>query len=454
MFDDVPVEELNVPDSFAPTFNCCTPECSSYFPDDCPEQEVAFGRRSWMIDLFDLNGKGWVIFMAAGPAALAFILAFLDNGITWHIVNHPSNMIKHGDAYNYDTCISAIMVAVNSLFGLPWLVASTVPCIMHISAMAEKTKDGETTSIQESRLTGFFTHALILGMCFALDIIKYIPLAVLYGVFLFMGLVALPAQQFWQRFLLFLQQPSMIAKTPYTEYLPLKRIHLFTGIQLFFFVLLYIVKNAKPIAIAFPVMILLCIPVRIYLLPKIFTTEELILLDGAPEAIEGWILEQLEAKKNAGNGAVDVEALLEKDSEEVVFTSQEQQQQPSAEDLKGFFAPVVEGELEAAVDTTVNQDLPSREKQSSITSVTRASQQSRPRKRRIRQRSVPNTRRERQISDGTSIDAFFATAYGVQPQAPPQPEQATTSSDQQIEGFLEDSGLRMPDVADPDDKSV
>ena len=243
------------------------------------------------MDLFDLNGKTWVIFMAAGPAALAFVLAFLDNGITWHIVNHPSNKIMHGDAYNYDTVISAIMVAVNSILGLPWLVASTVPCIMHITAMSERTKEGETTSVQESRLTGLLTHVLVLACCFALNIIKLIPLSVLYGVFLFMGLVALPGQQLWQRILLLFQQPARIAETPYAKYVkPLKRVHLFTAIQLFFFALLYAVKSFKTIAIAFPIMILLCIPVRMYLLPKIFSNDELVLLDGSPEEIEEWIL--------------------------------------------------------------------------------------------------------------------------------------------------------------------
>jgi hypothetical protein len=219
-------------------------------------------------------------------------LAFLDNGITWHIVNHPSNKISHGDAYNYDTIISAIMIAVNSLLGLPWLVASTVPCIMHVTAMSEKTKDGETLSIQESRLTGFFTHILVLGTIFTLSVIKLIPLPVLYGVFLFMGLVALPAQQYWQRLLLFFQQPSQYASTPYTDNLSHKRIHLFTACQVVLFAMLYAVKNVKAVAIAFPIMILLCIPVRLYLLPRVFDEKELILLDGSPEEIEKWLYHQ------------------------------------------------------------------------------------------------------------------------------------------------------------------
>ena len=83
----------------------------------------------------------------------------------------------------------------------------------------------------------------------------------------------------------------MVKDTPYTKYVkPLTRVHLFTIIELFFFAMLYFVKSYKKIAIAFPVMILLCIPVRIYLLPKIFSDDELVLLDGSPEDIETWIL--------------------------------------------------------------------------------------------------------------------------------------------------------------------
>lgn len=186
LFQEVPTEKLNVPDSFAPTFNCCDDACLKYFPDDCPGQLEAAGRRPWLVNLMDLNGKGWVAIVAAGPAALAFILAFLDNGITWHIINHPSNKVTHGESYNYDTVVSAGMIAVNSLLGLPWLVASTVPCMMHVSAMSEKTKDGEVLSVQESRLTGFFTHVLVLASLMVLGAIKLIPLPVLYGVFLFM----------------------------------------------------------------------------------------------------------------------------------------------------------------------------------------------------------------------------------------------------------------------------
>merc|ERR1711988_992415 len=62
--------------------------------------------------------------------------------------------------------------------------------------------------------------------------------------------------------------------------------NLMTYIQLGCFVLLYGVKSVKQIAIAFPIVIALCIPVRTHLLPKFFSPDELTLLDGEEEDIK------------------------------------------------------------------------------------------------------------------------------------------------------------------------
>jgi len=117
LFSNVKLEKLNVPHTVAPTFACCTDACDSSWPEDCPDVAEAVGRRPWLVDLGDLNGKAWVPFMAAGPALLAFILVFLDDGITWHLINHPAHKLTHGAAFDYDTCVIGIMIAVNSMFG-------------------------------------------------------------------------------------------------------------------------------------------------------------------------------------------------------------------------------------------------------------------------------------------------------------------------------------------------
>ncbi|KAL7492705.1 hypothetical protein ACHAWT_001775 [Skeletonema menzelii] len=308
-FADIPIEKLNVPSKFAPTFQCCDATCSTSWPIDCYGQEAPFGRRPWVVNLSDLNGKTWVPFMAAGPAILAFVLVFLDDGITWHLINHPSHKLKHGDAYNWDTIVVGVFVLINSLLGLPWLVAATVRSLNHIHAMAEKLPDGTFLSVHETRLSNLGIHLLVFITIFALDVLKLIPVPVLYGVFLFMGLVSLGSNQFWGRMMMFFMQPSKYPVQPYTQYMAPKRMHLFTAIQLFFFAALYVVKSIKAIAIAFPILIALCIPVRIYLLPKIFNQDELILIDSDPNTVKMWIAnkEQEEQHLLGGEGDDDDE---------------------------------------------------------------------------------------------------------------------------------------------------
>lgn len=180
LFQDVQTETLNVPDTFAPTYSCCTESCETNWPEDCPDQSEPYGQRPWLVDLSDLNGKSWIPFMAMGPAVLAFILVFLDDGITWHLINHPSHKLTHGEAYNYDTVIIGLMIAINSMLGLPWLVAATVRSLNHIHAMAEKLPDGKIISVKETRLTHLGIHLLCLVSIFALDVLKLIPVPVLY----------------------------------------------------------------------------------------------------------------------------------------------------------------------------------------------------------------------------------------------------------------------------------
>jgi len=94
LFDDIEVPTLHVPDKFEPSFACCDSSCKTSFPDDCPNQPAAVGARSWMVDFGDLNGKSWVPIMAAGPAVFAFVLIYLDNGLTWHLIHHKSHKLQ------------------------------------------------------------------------------------------------------------------------------------------------------------------------------------------------------------------------------------------------------------------------------------------------------------------------------------------------------------------------
>lgn len=115
-----------------------------------------------------------------------------------------------------------------------------------------------------------------------------------------MGLSSLPPMQFWNRCLLFFQQPSKYPQStgPFLKYMEYGRVHKYTCFQILFFFGIFIVMNIKTISIAFPFMTFLCIPARLFLLPKFFSGWELTLLDGEEDDIDRWT----EAKQDSVRG--------------------------------------------------------------------------------------------------------------------------------------------------------
>uniref|UniRef100_A0A669D4D3 Anion exchange protein n=1 Tax=Oreochromis niloticus TaxID=8128 RepID=A0A669D4D3_ORENI len=107
--------------------------------------------------------------------------------------------------------------------------------------------------------------------------LKFIPMPVLYGVFLYMGASSLRGIQLFDRLRLFgmpaKHQPDFI----YLRHVPLRKVHLFTIIQLSCLVLLWIIKTSRA-AIVFPMMVLALVFIR-KLMDCIFTKRELSWLD-------------------------------------------------------------------------------------------------------------------------------------------------------------------------------
>nr|XP_045363576.1 sodium-driven chloride bicarbonate exchanger [Camelus bactrianus] len=107
--------------------------------------------------------------------------------------------------------------------------------------------------------------------------LKFIPMPVLYGVFLYMGASSLKGIQFFDRIKLFWMpakhQPDFI----YLRHVPLRKVHLFTVIQMSCLGLLWIIKVSRA-AIVFPMMVLALVFVR-KLMDFLFTKRELSWLD-------------------------------------------------------------------------------------------------------------------------------------------------------------------------------
>uniref|UniRef100_A0A8C7Q9Q0 Anion exchange protein n=1 Tax=Oncorhynchus mykiss TaxID=8022 RepID=A0A8C7Q9Q0_ONCMY len=256
----IPSPKLNVPDRFQPTSE----------------------NRGWVISPLGTN-PWWTMLAAAIPALLCTILIFMDQQITAVIINRKEHKLKKGCGYHLDLLVVSVMLGVCSIMGLPWFVAATVLSISHVNSLkleSECSAPGEQPKflgIREQRVTSFMIFILMGCSVFMTSVLKFIPMPVLYGVFLYMGVSSLKGIQFFDRIKLFCMpakhQPDLI----YLRYVPLWKVHVFTLVQLTCLVLLWVIK-ASAAAVVFPMMVLALVFIR-KLLDLCFTNRELSWLD-------------------------------------------------------------------------------------------------------------------------------------------------------------------------------
>ncbi|XP_028673666.1 sodium bicarbonate cotransporter 3-like isoform X7 [Erpetoichthys calabaricus] len=256
----VPSPKLRVPDRFEPTSK----------------------HRGWLIGPLGPN-PWWTLLAAAIPALLCTILIFMDQQITAVIINRKEHKLKKGCGYHLDLLMVSLMLGICSVMGLPWFVAATVLSISHVNSLkveSECSAPGEQPKflgIREQRVTGLLIFVLMGLSVFMTSVLKFIPMPVLYGVFLYMGVSSLKGIQFFDRIKLFgmpaKHQPDLI----YLRYVPLWKVHVFTVVQLTCLVLLWVIK-ASAAAVVFPMMVLALVFIR-KLLDFFFTKRELSWLD-------------------------------------------------------------------------------------------------------------------------------------------------------------------------------
>uniref|UniRef100_A0A671R5N4 Anion exchange protein n=1 Tax=Sinocyclocheilus anshuiensis TaxID=1608454 RepID=A0A671R5N4_9TELE len=264
--------------------------------------------RGWFVPPF--GGNPWWVYLAAAlPALLVTILLFMDQQITAVIVNRKEHKLKKGAGYHLDLFWVAVLLAVCSFLGLPWYVAATVISIAHIDSLKMETETsapGEQPKflgVREQRVTGVFVFILTGLSVFMSPILKFIPMPVLYGVFLYMGVASLNGVQFMDRLKLLLMpakhQPDLI----YLRHVPLRKVHLFTFVQLLCLALLWILKSTVA-AIVFPVMILALVAVR-KALDYVFSQHDLSFLDDVIPEKDKKKKEDEKKKKKKKQGSID-----------------------------------------------------------------------------------------------------------------------------------------------------
>mmetsp|Transcript_6595 Transcript_6595/g.17165 ORF Transcript_6595/g.17165 Transcript_6595/m.17165 type:complete len:232 (+) Transcript_6595:457-1152(+) len=218
------------------------------------------------------------------PAALLVCLFFLDQNITSRVINSPSYHLKKPPGYHLDILALSLCTFLSSITGLPWLVAATVQSLNHMSALSytEPPEPGHaerTTGVLENRVTNIGVNLMIGASLLFLPLLSLVPMGVIYGLFLFLGVNMIAGNHFLRRVGSLIVDRTLMDKAD-----PLLRVsprdaNIFTAVQALCLALMWAIKLDKRTSLYFPLVIASLMLVRQYVMPKLVSATALDVLD-------------------------------------------------------------------------------------------------------------------------------------------------------------------------------
>ncbi|CAF2937828.1 unnamed protein product [Rotaria sp. Silwood2] len=244
----------------------------------------------WLISPLRKQLPFWVYFASSFPAILISVVLFFEVELTSIMIQsklkcvHTTKPIK-GTGYHLDILIAGVLISISGLFGLPWICAAPVRSIAHVASLSKYSKThapGEKPrliDIKDQRLTNIGVHILIGCTIFAAPIIRKIPVAALFGIFLYFGIVSISGTQLFSRLKMMFIPTKYHPNVGYLRRIRQMKRYAYTFIQIAAAGLLITIKVTN-FAFLFPFILVLLVPFRKWCLPFIFTERELNELDG------------------------------------------------------------------------------------------------------------------------------------------------------------------------------
>lgn len=306
--DNVEVDRLQMPRNFETTY---------YNDQDGIKRSWFQGLGLFKKEAEDQNLK-LTIFVALIASVPIAALFYIDHLFSCILAQKPELGLKKGEYYHSSMLITGICNCILPSFGLPFVTASLPHSPQFIKALTDFDKEKDpwkVLHVHESRIAPLFVYTLCFGGLVFPSVLELCPEGVMNGILAFVGIQGIlpgTGNQFIDRIVLLFTAPSEMflnnapknnideeedsssknsvenkhqqAQAPYAH-IHWTRIHLYTLFQLTCLAACWGMRFTGPFSLAFPLVIVGFVPLRLIILPKWFTEEELEALDseGHPE---------------------------------------------------------------------------------------------------------------------------------------------------------------------------
>lgn len=276
--------------------------------------------RAWLVKFWELDGK-WVG-IALPFGIILWILFFFDHNVSSLIAQGSQFPLRKPPGFHYDFFLLGITTFIAGLIGVPAPNGLIPQAPIHTASLlvmgkpSQKDIDEEEQITRPSSQSGSDSNGAVIKMekssdypisrreapiavieqrvsnlaqgslCLVLltgpflHILGLVPRGVLAGLFWFMGADALKGNGITIKLLYLIRDKTLTSPDDPLHKVRKSRLLMFVAIQLVAFGATFVVTQSIA-AIGFPVIILLLVPLRTYVIPRLpFTQEELSILDG------------------------------------------------------------------------------------------------------------------------------------------------------------------------------
>jgi hypothetical protein len=263
-------------------------------------------RSSWLVDPLALPFEA--IFIAIIPGIILTVLFFFDHNVSSLLTQEKRFNLAKPPAYNLDFFVIGVCIFLTGLLGLPPTNGLIPQAPLHVKSLAfvqhEIVDDPDNPqfkiqrefigSVVEQRVSNLI-QSILTGVAvvapLGLRLLGLIPVAVLSGLVLIMGIESFIGNQFCERlFLMFCvtERKHRLSAAPHTwpsiHHVPTRWWVIVTIFQFLLLALTFGV-TLTPAAILFPVFVVLLVPLRSWFLPKIMAREYLEAIDSTSFAL-------------------------------------------------------------------------------------------------------------------------------------------------------------------------
>lgn len=256
--------------------------------DDVDFQKLPISKSFYPTDKVNRDASTWLayqkipvkdVFIALPFGIILTLLFYFDHNVSSLMAQRFEYKLKKNASFHYDFALLGITTGISGVLGIPAPNGLIPQAPLHTESLLVHDENGKVARCVEQRFTNTVQGLMAIGTMTRplLVCLGQIPQAVLSGLFFIMGIEGLLHNEIIARILCLFTETKRRDPQSILNHVSRKKLVIFLCFSLAGFVGEFAITNTIA-AIGFPLVLLLTVIIRM-VFPKIFTKEELNVLD-------------------------------------------------------------------------------------------------------------------------------------------------------------------------------